>query len=1020
MSTLLKNIRYRWQTSNKRMKRFYDLLHLILTKYRTFTKKNKEEKYKFFEQISPDHILQMIHYMNKKEAPLNPTIQHGFYPQAYLSFFLKLVNVKCLFIEMIDNKYYISPYNKVIIYENDEDRVHYKYKIISQVELEDMQSRDDYDAILILKWESREVARVPRYPEINQGILNIENNLTFNNISYSIDSTILTSNKTENSCRLAHAISGITCNDNRYVYNGWISRTMNAAMNDNDKYEDRTELPCQLMEYDWMKEDSDFCLNPYLCKLDKNIDGNDLCFNFKKGDCCQIYVRDSLSKAKISYKPSERKMLTRSGVNNVGETFVKDKVTYSAFELQCLRQRANWSILKPEHKFESANFIPELLKTSIHVISPKVSIIIQKINQLDEEDQKTHGKRFKHFIFSDLKSHGTKVISSALIASGFQLVYDKNLKIMSTKKLQETKGNNFALLSSSLVYGKPMSVNLKKQILKEFNERPNNIYGDNIRFIVMDSGFKEGIDLYDVKYVHVLEPQISRTDLRQVIGRATRTCGQKGLPFDPKQGWPLKVFIYDVSLPETIQDLLFPVNTLHELYLAKANMDLRKINMAQNIEDIAINLAFDKDLTENIHNHKSKTTGGSATMSMKKLQSQIAKKYGQYAWDNITMENLCIDNKENNNIVKFTPSQEFISKYFTPSTKEKGILLWHGVGVGKTCTAIAVASNSFEEKGYTILWVTRHTLKADIWKNMFDQVCHERVKQYLAQNNNKMPKELVKRKKLLSNAWNIEPLSYKQFSNLLQGKNEYYKKLVKLNGQEDPLKKTLLIIDEAHKLFNAGDLKEIERPDMDLFLRKIVKSYEVSGNDSVRLLLMSATPVSDDPLDFIKLINLLKEPKDAWNYNNFEDIAAQYLNPKGKFTTKGKTKFINFTKGYISYLDRSKDARQFAQPNIHNVLVPISKKRTSFATLNEMKKAYRVKLAEMKRHIDSLPQKIEQKSFKVNKKGEKVETIKKVPNPNVAYFKGELAAFRSLHKHEKMYLETDPSQEFNLYNKCNL
>jgi hypothetical protein len=54
------------------------------------------------------------------------------------------------------------------------------------------------------------------------------------------------------------------------------------------------------------------------------------------------------------------------------------------------------------------------------------------------------------------------------------------------------------------------------------------------------------------------------------------------------------------------------------------------------------------------------------------------------------------------------------------------------------------------------------------------------------------------RKKLLSKSW-LEPMSYKQFSNLLAGKNKIYDILLERNGSADILKKTLIIIDEAHE-----------------------------------------------------------------------------------------------------------------------------------------------------------------------------------------------------------------------------
>ena len=71
----------------------------------------------------------------------------------------------------------------------------------------------------------------------------------------------------------------------------------------------------------------------------------------------------------------------------------------------------------------------------------------------------------------------------------------------------------------------------------------------------------------------------------------------------------------------------------------------------------------------------------------------------------------------------------------------------------------------------------------------------------------KIPDDPSKRKRLLSNNW-IEPISYKTFSNLLTpgAHNEYMDKLIKRNGNTDILRKTLIIIDEAHKLY-GGDLK---------------------------------------------------------------------------------------------------------------------------------------------------------------------------------------------------------------------
>jgi hypothetical protein len=145
---------------------------------------------------------------------------------------------------------------------------------------------------------------------------------------------------------------------------------------------------------------------------------------------------------------------------------------------------------------------------------------------------------------------------------------------------------------------------------------------------------------------------------------------------------------------------------------------------------------------------------------------------------------------------------------------------------------------------------------------------------------------------------------------------------VKENGEADPLRKTLLIIDEAHKLYGGGDLSSIERPDMVALHESLMKSYAISGDDSVRLLLMTATPITESPMELIQLINLCK-PIDEQMPHTFESFSSHYLDNEGHFTNKGQHEYLDNIAGHISYLNREKDARQFAQPIVKRVMVPI-------------------------------------------------------------------------------------------------
>ena len=317
------------------------------------------------------------------------------------------------------------------------------------------------------------------------------------------------------------------------------------------------------------------------------------------------------------------------------------------------------------------------------------------------------------------------------------------------------------------------------------------------------------------------------------------------------------------------------------------------------------------------------------------VRDYIRENYADYSWPEVVMENKCISGGGGGQVVggarplnsggarplQFTPTQDFVRMYMTPELNRKGVMLIHSTGSGKTCSAIATATSSFEEQGYTILWVTRTTLRADIWKNMFDQVCNESIRT-MVRLGVPIPADQKSRMKLLSKAWSIRPMSYKQFSNMVSGKNEIYKALVKRNGAVDPLRKTLIIIDEAHKLYGEGGLSAMEKPDMNAFSEAVTKSYEVSGSESVRLLIMTATPITTSPMEFVKLLNLCRERFDRIE-DSFELFASTYLNESGMFSEAGRVRFLDEIAGYVSYLNREKDARSFAQPIVRHIMTPI-------------------------------------------------------------------------------------------------
>jgi hypothetical protein len=258
--------------------------------------------------------------------------------------------------------------------------------------------------------------------------------------------------------------------------------------------------------------------------------------------------------------------------NSSYESDENDEEEEQSSQAECIRNRSNFSVVKSFHMIDKKDFDKNMVKLYIdNEAAPKLKLLMQQIKRLDKKDMKTSGKLYKHLIFTDVNrsAYGVKIIASTLAASGMNMAMHPQgtgFAVYSDNELLNNKYNNFAVLISKSFYDRPMNIKIRKSILEKFNLRPDNINGDLIRFIILDQGFKEGIDLFDVKYVHLLEPLVVKADEKQAIGRATRFCGQKGLEFHPTFGWPLYVFKYDIEIPQNIQSNYSNAKTLFELF----------------------------------------------------------------------------------------------------------------------------------------------------------------------------------------------------------------------------------------------------------------------------------------------------------------------------------------------------------------------------------------------------------------------------------------------------------------------
>ena len=139
----------------------------------------------------------------------------------------------------------------------------------------------------------------------------------------------------------------------------------------------------------------------------------------------------------------------------------------------CIKETGNWSKLSGVHKFDNKDFDEEVVLKDMKAAAPKLMRLLENIKELDERDLKDHGKLFKHFIYSDIKSsYGAKLVASGLSAFGFEHAYavvktPRGLSFQVTPSvINKRNGNAFATLTSVSFFEKPIGVNFRKDLLR--------------------------------------------------------------------------------------------------------------------------------------------------------------------------------------------------------------------------------------------------------------------------------------------------------------------------------------------------------------------------------------------------------------------------------------------------------------------------------------------------------------------------------------------------------------------------
>jgi hypothetical protein len=292
MKGLLREKEKSWKMPLRLKKVFKDIL-----KRRSRPYEIREYAYDFFKVITPEYVLKKLNQEDPSKFNINPEVRDpGYFNTLYLPNLTEYLGVeKKLHLDAKRNPngtcnlYYSNIYNNYKINtvkdEKGENKKNPKYRRL--YDLKPLSPKEDQNLELV-------TIRFSDEDSISQNLYKENVNLFSGNVnlgghSFVTDSVLLT-NFNISHCKLAHDIAGITCDGKRYIYNGWVRTTKDRAM----KGGAMGAYPCELMEYDWMKDNKDFCLNLNMCKLDpigKKELGKRVCFNPMKGERTYILIR---------------------------------------------------------------------------------------------------------------------------------------------------------------------------------------------------------------------------------------------------------------------------------------------------------------------------------------------------------------------------------------------------------------------------------------------------------------------------------------------------------------------------------------------------------------------------------------------------------------------------------------------------------------------------------------------------------------------------------------------------------
>ena len=168
--------------------------------------------------------------------------------------------------------------------------------------------------------------------------------------------------------------------------------------------------------------------------------------------------------------------------------------------------------------------------------STEISKYSGKINFICERIKRSRGIIL---IYSQYLDGGCVPVALALEEMGMQR-YGRQASLFKTKPNPPEPFNAYYTMITGDVALSPNNAEAIKMVTED-----NNINGEKIKVIIISKAASEGIDLKNIRQVHILDPWYNLNRIEQIIGRGVRNCSHKALPFEQRN---TEIYMYGTRL----------------------------------------------------------------------------------------------------------------------------------------------------------------------------------------------------------------------------------------------------------------------------------------------------------------------------------------------------------------------------------------------------------------------------------------------------------------------------------------